>query len=376
MGKNKKYGCIISLAILVVLFEIPNIAGTEEFENSLKITISNPVNGTSATRRIPLNITTNIKVDRIIYIDDSENRSRERLLCSNCKEYGNSGKRWKYLAEGQHIITIKAIKGNQTTEEKISLFIDSTIPTILRTYPRTGQYTNGSFSIEYMDDNPKRITLYYGSNNTPISDCSDNKNGKIQICNFFVDLNEFEKQDLSYYFEIEDIAGNLARSKLAKVSVDMTPPKIINLNYSIEGRIINFDIKVSENVTLEYLDLNAQRNKWNALCTDCDKYKQKKYFRYDEDQHELLIRAKDNAGNTDTSEVIQKLINCNWRPTRGADGCYNIFGHRRTEGGCWSCDAMLGYYYNGELCVSVSGCFIYDSISLFGSREECENVCQ
>lgn len=52
---------------------------------------------------------------------------------------------------------------------------------------------------------------------------------------------------------------------------------------------------------------------------------------------------------------------CDWRPTRDNYG---------------PCDMLLGIYYNGEECVSISGCNTYRDEIPFKTIEECKVLCE
>ena len=47
---------------------------------------------------------------------------------------------------------------------------------------------------------------------------------------------------MEYYFSVGDIAGNVDKSKIMRVDVDITPPVIVDLNYDVVGKYMFFDI--------------------------------------------------------------------------------------------------------------------------------------
>lgn len=248
------------------------------------------------TRRIPFNLTTNIEVDEITYMDLLARRPRERRLCRNCDEYGNSRKRTKNLREGNHSITFKA-----NPEVNVDFFIDSKDPRIRKTLPRRNKYSNGSFIIEWQEDNMAQINLHYGAQVLGRTDCPFDPGERKQICEFNVDLTNFDGRTLKYWFEIIDIADNEAKSRTTSFNVDTTSPEITKLNFTINRRRVEFDVEVSEEVKLEYFDENARRSRWRIFCRNCDSYDRRKSFRSGE--HNLLIRAMDKASNSDVREI-------------------------------------------------------------------------
>jgi hypothetical protein len=89
-----------------------------------------------------------------------------------------------------------------------------------------------------------------------------------------------------------------------------------------------------------------------------------------------------NSGNSDLNNTIDAngKINCNWRPYTDENGCYAIFGNNGQInlggkiGRCIQCQMILGYYFNGKNCITVSGCGIRGDFKLF-NRTECEQRC-
>ncbi|MEK6953173.1 MAG: hypothetical protein AABX29_09240 [Nanoarchaeota archaeon] len=161
----------------------------------------------------------------------------------------NKGGSWKRLAslttsfsrgisfkDGFNNITIKAVdRSNNYMEKIVSFYVDSKKPKITKTSPKG--FANGAFSVEFKEDNPKNLVLYYGINdltynvnqnfgirtyNLNLSECDYNKK---YICYAQVNLSDFDGKKIVYWFKLEDIAGNIHESKQISLKVDFTNPK-------------------------------------------------------------------------------------------------------------------------------------------------------
>ena len=86
-----------------------------------------------------------------------------------------------------------------------------------------------------------------------------------------------------------------------EINVDTTSPEIEELNYEIDRRRVEFDISITEDVDIEYMDENDKRPRWRSFCRNCDSYERMKTFTRGE--HDLLIRAMDKATNTDERRI-------------------------------------------------------------------------
>ena len=114
---------------------------------------------------------------------------------------------------------MRAIKNNFIVGEKnITFFIDDTLPKISKIEPK--KIVSNNFSVEFSEDNPKSIGLFYGNVNVDLSfdiDCT------LVIrkykCRKVVDLSSFKGQKINFWFEIIDIVGNKGISKKNKVKV-------------------------------------------------------------------------------------------------------------------------------------------------------------
>jgi hypothetical protein len=205
-------------------------------------------------------------------------------------------------------LTIHVVdKAENNATENITFFIDSQDPKISKTEPRRNSITNGSdFYIKYTEDNVKEVLLTWNPTLNLTSQC--NESGKNKECFFDVNLTAFDGQEIGYWFNLTDIANNTDGSRVTKVLVDTTSP-ILTINSPLNntgnesyGKRVPFNITVSEEVKLEYMDNDGR---FRRLCSNCEEYgfdrKKTKSFR--EGIHNVTIRAIDKAENSDTKIV-------------------------------------------------------------------------
>jgi len=277
--------------------------------------IHSPEDGIYDSRRVQFNITISDDVT-LEYINYNDKRPRWKRLCKKCDEYGSSRKRMKSLEEGENNITIKATdKFGNTKEENISLFIDSKKPRISKIKPRRNSVVNGSgFYIKYLEDNVKELSINYNPSiilNT--EDCISSR--RYKECYYDLDLTDYDGQWIEYYFKLIDIANNTKESRKTRVFVDTTPPTLtINMPEDMiddesYGRKVPFNITISEDVTLEYIDYNDRRPRWRRLCSRCDEYgfNRARTKSFKRGIHNIEIRARDRAGNSDSESISFKV---------------------------------------------------------------------
>ena len=257
-------------------------------------------------RIVPFNITTSKEVEEIEYINYNDRKPRWNSLCMNCDEYGFLKMRTKTLLEGENNISIKATdEFGIVVEENISFFIDSKEPRIFRTEPRRNSVVNGSeFLVKYTEDSLESVKLFWNPNLT-LSNCTSGNN---QECKTEVNLSDFDGQFIIYYFEVSDTI-NSVKSKEVEVFVDTTSPDLNVIapeNDTTYESNVPFNITISEEVTLEYIDETDSRPRWRRLCSRCDEYgnsrvREKRFS--GEGIHSILIKATDEAGNSDVESI-------------------------------------------------------------------------
>ena len=162
------------------------------------------------------------------------------------------------------------------------------------------------------------LSLIYGrvgdmkNYNVNLSECSEDR-GRIK-CEMDIEneINEFDGNEIEYWFTIEDIAGNKDESKHEELSVDITPPILNNPDSFVErgvgrySRYLYFDLSITEpNFDEAVLSYDYRgRTKEARLCSrldsdgTCDR---RLTTRDDYTNMKLIIR--DEAGNEIFEEV-------------------------------------------------------------------------
>ena len=235
---------------------------------------------------------------------DNERSSVWRNMCSSCTSYDRALR----FYEGRNNITIKARdKSGNTAYADLLFYVDSKIPKIRDSIPDDGDYSDGSFTIEYDEENMQSITLFYkkqGDGWLSLSKSSaECPPGLKQTCSFDPPLaGEFS---VEYYFTISDSATTVFSKKNQTVLVDTIAP-VMDVAEPVQDGIydskkIYHVISISEPVDVTYIDNNDKRPKEKSLCKDtsyCDKSKS-----FKEGPNNITYIATDPAGNQDTSTV-------------------------------------------------------------------------
>lgn len=271
------------------------------------LTINSPSQSLFDERRVQFNLTATEEMDEITYIDNTDERARERRLCRNCDEYGLDRAKYLSFSDGFHNVTIKAIKNGEIIGEENAQFrVDTKKPRISSSEPRRG-FASGTFSVKFREDNPAQLTLFYGNRSYEVdleSECLLNR-GNYE-CETAVDLSGFDGEEIEYYFVLEDIAGNMDSSRVYSLEVDATPPVINSLDFSIDRRRVDFSFNVTEENfdEIDYIDFSDSIPRERRLCSRlrdgvCEV---RKSFRTGE--HNLTITVLDDAGNFVSQDLV------------------------------------------------------------------------
>ncbi len=256
------------------------------------ITLVTPLTNSIITDpNVPFNITLDGQVENLELFD---NANKPKSLCKNCNGY----KKNVGFMDGHHDVKIKATDfGGNVNEKTISFTVDSRLPKVSSVIP--SGFTRGSFDLKYSEDNVELVKMYYkrtteGSYTS--SDFTICPSGSNQICTLTLDLGAYDGQRINYYVAIEDVAGNIASSKVMEnVMVDATTPAL-TVNNPVNTAYITrvpFDVQVNEMVaSIDAFD-NGVRS---SLCTKCTTVVKEKTFQ--KGSHTLIIKATDFAGNT------------------------------------------------------------------------------
>ena len=270
-------------------------------------------------RRVPIIINLSGDAESLEYKNSADTNSRFRRLCRNCDSYGIEREKSLSLREGENNIMFRASRNGEVVEENVSVFVDSKSPRISRILPRRNSYTNGSdFYVRYTEDNLENISLVINSENVSfipnqqefIGNCTSGKN---QECFFNVDISAFNNESINFSFLLNDPVHNVSSRSTASVFVDTASPMMelnMPVNGSLVSRAVAFNLSVSEDVDLEYMDLSNPRPKFKRLCNNCNSYGDNKEStkRFTAGEHMVLIRAVDKAGNSDEEIVSFSVL--------------------------------------------------------------------
>lgn len=281
---------------------------TWEFEvveiKEFDLNVYSPENIIYEKKRVLLNLTTTdnesnlTDVEKIEYINYNDKKPKWKTLCKDCDEYIKE----RNMNEGQNNITIRASIDGAVKEANVSFFIDSKKPIIHSMLPKKKSVTNGSmFWIKYSEDNLEKVELFF--NGSSVLNCTS---GRRQECSTSINLSGHDGESIEYWFEVSD-SINTVITKKVNVTVDTTSPVLtINMPQNATyGKKVPFNISVSEKTDIEYLDSWDVNPQWKKVCSSCnsfglDKIKTKSFKK---GIHELVIKATDDAGNSDEGNV-------------------------------------------------------------------------
>ena len=138
---------------------------------------------------------------------------------------------------------------------------------------------------------------------------------KKHYCTTDVELEAYDGEEISYYFELEDKVSNIAIGKNYFLTVDTTDPVLNNPgNFWSQGtgrysRYIYFNFSITEEnfETINYIDYaEGSRARWKKVCNRLDSdgiCEAKKAFR--RGHHMLDIQITDKAGNAVSTERVE-----------------------------------------------------------------------
>ena len=297
-----------------------------------QLTITSPIdNNIYNSRKVLFDIQSNELVT-ISYVDNIMGRNRWKKLQSLTRSYN----RYITFYDGLNDITLKAVDKNGNFLEVIKKFyVDSKEPRIKDTFPNKG-FVGGEFIIEYDEENVKEIKLYYGTQNnikqTTLNNCPSGKN---EQCSINIDLQEFNGNEIDYWFSLEDFAKNVDTSKKIRIAVDNSVPIIKNFEYTKDGRSVRFLLEIEENfldeIIYKYTDMRGKgKGKEKKICSRIENGVCNDVIKLDDGEQEITIIIKDIAGNkvlktlllnVDSKIPIIKMVS----PSRGfANGLFDI----------------------------------------------------
>ena len=273
-----------------------------------ELTILSPVNDTVYnSRRLYLAFSLDEEAD-VYYRDLNSASTSWRRICSGCDPGAISYNRSRSFMEGENSLIFKAVDVvNNEAYVSVNFLIDSMKPRIYRTEPRANYFAEGTFTAQFKEANPEKLTLHYGNatkNETADVDLDNDchQESTKTVCDIEVNLNKYNGQTINYYFELEDIAGNSYSSRSTKVKVDTKAPVVNNPSsfFDVDGRYVIFNISIDEpnlykvSLVREY----GTRTITTTLCTRLTNgycYKKQSLTRGD---YEVSIQITDKAGHS------------------------------------------------------------------------------
>jgi len=212
---------------------------------------------------------------------------------------------------------LEDIAGNYDESEEISLEVENDNPPINDTIPPritstspTSGFATGTFEVEFVEENPEKLQIIYG-NETDLRGESINldncvREGEESICSIESNLSEFDGQEITYYFHLEDEAGNYDESEKVNIEADVFPPILNNLEYSVSFRMVSFIFNVSEPNfdRIKYTDIrNGVTESSGILCWELEDgiCSRTKWIRRGD--HIFKIEILDKAGHNNSFEV-------------------------------------------------------------------------
>ena len=297
-------------------FNMTDIAGNSATSRTTELPVDNsaPIihsvsyvqTGRSGELRVNL---TEKNLDTLEYIDNSDLRPRWKRLCSRITDGVCNGR--TNFKDGDHEVEIRVIDlaGHETRAE-LNFFTDSKAPRIKSTSPSRG-FANGEFFVEFDEANPASLWLSYGNSLTgmrfsevPLNSCIDISRGT--SCSINVNLNDYDGEKINYWFNITDIVGNYDESKRIMLDVDVTLPVINELNYSVDGRRVEFTMNITEQNfdVVEYIDNSDSRPRWKRLCSRLSNGICESRLSLREGSHDIDVQVFDDAGNIAGQNVV------------------------------------------------------------------------
>lgn len=292
-------------------FEVRDVAGNIDTSKEITLFVdeSEPVivsfNYTNDGKFINFNLEIDEAfLEEIVYsYTDEREIKRERKLCSNMKGKICKDKAGFKDGEQEVDIIVRDQAGNEAFANA-SFFVDTKAPKIKRTYPKKG-FANGLFDVEFDEENPEQLILHYGIDGDmreaelDLEECSINK--KTTFCSVNVDLEDFEGENIMYWFELTDIVGNKDESKKITLEVDNAPPVLNNIDSFWEQNgnkiIFMFDITEENFDEVNYIDQSDLRPREKRLCSRLKEGLCNTTKTFRKGSHTLDVQILDEAGN-------------------------------------------------------------------------------
>ena len=287
-------------------FEIEDIVGNRDISGEEIVKVDSTIPVIRSIREVrdrryiyfELNYTEE-NLENIEYVDLLDSRARPKDLCRYPENGVCYGK--VTLRNGPHDIqfTVMDEAGNVASEVR-SVFLDTVAPRIYKTYPKRRAFADGTFEVQFKELNPARLTLHYGSDSVDlnlINDCYMER-GKT-YCETDVSLNTYDGMEIEYYFELEDVVGNIGVSRAYEVKVDTTSPVVNNPNdfYEVVGRYVYFSLDITEE-NLDEVFYVDYRGYDKMICSRLYDGLCEKKISFREGNYSFTVQVTDEAGNS------------------------------------------------------------------------------
>lgn len=266
----------------------PNEVITGHLDQFVKFPFEN--NGIYTRQRfyVEINTTRKSKVDII-----DMTRVEGKNLCMHC----NYIKKMMLFNEGFNDILIKSAVAGEVESERISFFIDTKKPRIIKTMPLQNQFASGEFRIIYDENNLDKVELFYGEKDTLNSVELNCESGKKE-CFTSIDLGDYEGKSIYFWFSLTDIAKNVVNSSKTKVYVDNKKPVINLLDYTFDNGFYNIEIGVSDYNFFRIVYLDSGKEK--LFCSSLRDGTCSRKLKLNDN---LIIKVIDRAGNFEEREL-------------------------------------------------------------------------
>jgi len=295
---------ILSIAI-VSAAQVQQNLKVDILPGGIFLNISSPIqNQIYSTRQIPVTVSFGMEAEFFMLLQDEKNF---RTLCRECNLYNQV----KPFSDGKNNVSIR-VRNSVGTEaiETISFIVDTLNPIIKKTSPENG-FTAGLFKVEFQEANPSSLYLNYGNKKTGFRKSTLNLSACVKekdnyVCSTFINLNEFNGEDITYNYTLIDILNKSDVSRARTISIDTKPPVIEEINYIVKGRNTDFTIKINETNfdKLEYIDNSSIWPRWRIFCSVLKEISCSRTISTPKENGSILFKAADKAGNTD-QEVFE-----------------------------------------------------------------------
>jgi len=141
------------------------------------------------------------------------------------------------------------------------------------------------------------------------TDCESGTNGECVFSD--VDLTDYDGQEIRYWFEVEDRAGNIDTSKEVVVTVDTSEPIVHFFDYQIERRIVNFIFEIEDKNfdSVYYVDNRDIVPQEKTLCSRLNDGRCNVRKSFKKGMHDLEIYLMDKSGNqVEVTDSLEFLI--------------------------------------------------------------------